>query len=322
MAFKKIFTFTAAIAFLLSTSTLASAENKPTTKVLYLKTSESPQINLFLANTKNILDKANKNPIFTELDLNNKFLKIPSVLDDTMTKIKTQEIDMIFSLNFAPAIRISKYFPDTPMICAMITEDDAQFLKLANNKTTGVATKIFLREKFAFLKKIAPQSKKIGLIYKEQKYNKPLLNAKTAARENNLELFLIKANTQAEMLDTINRNIAQLDAITLLVGSDLIYPTELIKYISTICAENNKIFIGWEPSHVREGALFSIYPDIKSMSTKCGKIMKRIQDAESPTAIDFEINSNFFLSYNLSMGKQLDLNVSNEILAEIDVLSE
>lgn len=322
MTFKKFFTLACAVTIFFTLSDKCFSQNKPETKILYLKTKENPQVNLFVANCKNVLAHTDKKPNVLELDLNDPNLSIPAVFSETIKKVKSQKIDMILSLNFAPAINIAKHFPDTPVICSMIPKEDSEFLKLANNKTTGVATEVFLKEKFAFLKKIAPDVKQIGLLYRPQKYKQPVLNAKIAARENDIELILIPATNQAKMLESINTQIQKLDAITLLPGSDLSYPIELIKYITAICAENSKIFIGWEPKHISEGALFSIYPDIYSMSEKCGLIMKRIQEAESPTAINFEINKKFFLSYNLTIGKQLDIEIDEDTLNKIDIFSE
>lgn len=322
MTLKKIFTLAYAVTIIFSLSSTCFAQKQPETKILYLKTKENPQINLFVANCKNVLAHTDKKPRVLELDLNDPNLSIPAVFSETIKKLKKQKIDMILALDFAPAINIAKHFPDTPVICSMIPKEDSEFLKLANNKSTGVATEVFLKEKFAFLKKISPLAKQVGLLYKPQKYNQPILNAKIAARENDIELVLIPATDQAKMLESINTQIGNLDAITLLPGSDLSYPIELIKYITAICAENNKIFIGWHPQHISEGALFSVYPDIYHMSERCGLIMKRIQEAESPTAISFEINKKFFLSYNLTIGKQLEIEIDETLLEEIDNLSE
>lgn len=316
---RKIFSAVLLLSIIFCSSPVFAEES---TKILYLKTIEDSRTNLFLANTKNELIQAEKNPEIIELDLNDRNLKINTVFTEVINNLKKENFDIIFSLNFTAVIQIAKHLPDTPVVCSMIPQEDAYFLKLANNKATGVATKSFLHEKFAFLKKLKPETKTIGLIYKPQKYKKPLLNAKIAARENNLELVLIEADKQSTMLAAINKNIKNIDALTMLPGSDLRFPIELIRYISSICTENNKIFIGWEPEYITEGALFCIYPDVFKMSKQCGTIIKRIQDAESPTAIDFQINEEYFLSYNLTVAKQLNIILDAAELDEIDILSE
>lgn len=289
-------------------------------KIIFVKSKTKDYYNLFTAICSEYLKDKGFIPEIIELNLENQFFTNKLVLAKTLEKVKEERPDIILALGFIPSSLMAKNTSDIPLVCSLIQKDEAEYIKVINNKTTGVITDLMLEKKFRLLKKMMPSVTSIGFICNQRKNKKTVYEAKTIARQFKLKPIVINVEKELLLAKALSENINKVQAVTLIPTSDKEYDLNLIKYTATRCAEKNKIFIGLEPLHVSNGAFFAIYPDMTLIARKTAVIIKRILDYESPSAIPFEKTSKSYQALNLNLAKRINAKLNSELLDKIDVL--
>ena len=194
--------------------------------------------------------------------------------------------DLIFAIATNAAQSASQATNDIPVVFAAIT--DPQSAGILKNNVTGVSDRMDVKQQLELLKKIAPNTKNVGVIYNSSEQNSKIQveDLKKAAKElglNIVEKSVVQANEIPQAVDNLVR---EADAIYLPTDNLVASVVSLITEKATAA---KKIVFGAEAAHVKGGALITQGVSYYEIGKEAGKMaIEILKNGKKPSEIKFK----------------------------------
>ena len=194
--------------------------------------------------------------------------------------------DLIFAIATNAAQSASQATNDIPVVFAAIT--DPQSAGILKNNVTGVSDRMDVKQQLELLKKIAPNTKNVGVIYNSSEQNSKIQveDLKKAAKElglNIVEKSVVQANEIPQAVDNLVR---EADAIYLPTDNLVASVVSLITEKATAA---KKIVFGAEAAHVKGGALITQGVSYYEIGKEAGKMaIEILKNGKNPSEIKFK----------------------------------
>ena len=194
--------------------------------------------------------------------------------------------DLIFAIATNAAQSASQATNDIPVVFAAIT--DPQSAGILKNNVTGVSDRMDVKQQLELLKKIAPNTKNVGVIYNSSEQNSKIQveDLKKAAKElglNIVEKSVVQAN---EIPQTVDNLVREADAIYLPTDNLVASVVSLITEKATAA---KKIVFGAEAAHVKGGALITQGVSYYEIGKEAGKMaIEILKNGKKPSKIKFK----------------------------------
>jgi len=164
---------------------------------------------------------------------------------------------------------------------------------------------------FAKLKELAPFVKTVNVIYHSQTNEWLVALAKRKAGEHNLQLVATPATDVREAAKLykklLAKNVRGESAIWLLQGDPTLDERGLLPIILSQAWNKNHVVFSSNPSHVKRGALFSLFPDNIQMGVSLsGKAQRVIAGKDQ----DVDPLEDLLIAVNIRTAEHLALKIS------------
>jgi putative ABC transport system substrate-binding protein len=130
---------------------------------------------------------------------------------------------------------------------------------------------------FQNLKQLAPKVERILAVYNPERYSWLIKHASAAAKKLNVQLVAEPATGLSEAAQIYRRYLAQSqsgkDAIWLMQDATTVGERSVLPLILREAWQKKLLIFSSNPSHVRRGALFSLYADRKKLGRSIGKLV-------------------------------------------------
>lgn len=171
---------------------------------------------------------------------------------------------------------------------------------------------------FKLLKLFAPQVRKVSLVYSQEQNGWWINEAKQQAKKNKIALKLYEVKSIKQGVRSYKKIIDNANVSSEAIWIPLVdlVPNKIIMSIVLKTAWLKEIVIfSNNPAHVKQGALFSLYPDNKNLAGQLIKVVTALKKQDkriiSPT-VDVKT------AVNVRTAKHLGLNLSSAELVKFD----
>ena len=194
--------------------------------------------------------------------------------------------DLIFAIATNAAQSASQATNDIPVMFAAIT--DPQSAGILKNNVTGVSDRMDVKQQLELLKKIAPNTKNVGVIYNSSEQNSKIQveDLKKAAKElglNIVEKSVVQANEIPQAVDNLVR-----EADTIYLPTDNLVAS-VVSLITDKATAAKKIVFGAEAAHVKGGALITQGVSYYEIGKEAGKMaIEILKNGKKPSEIKFK----------------------------------
>ena len=194
--------------------------------------------------------------------------------------------DLIFAIATNAAQSASQATNDIPVVFAAIT--DPQSAGILKNNVTGVSDRMDVKQQLELLKKIASNTKNVGVIYNSSEQNSKIQveDLKKAAKElglNIVEKSVVQANEIPQAVDNLVR---EADAIYLPTDNLV---ASVVSLITDKATAAKKIVFGAEAAHVKGGALITQGVSYYEIGKEAGKMaIEILKNGKKPSEIKFK----------------------------------
>ncbi len=160
---------------------------------------------------------------------------------------------------------------------------------LAPNGLSGISMAADPATQFSNLKVLAPRTRRVFVVYNPAASGWLVERAKDAARKNRLELVPFPANDLREAVtayrDLIENKLGDTDAVWLTM--DNVSANDKVVLPMLLEAAWNKRFILFssKPSHAKQGALFSQFPDNYGLGQSLADMVKQMNRGAGPLSL-------------------------------------
>ena len=191
-----------------------------------------------------------------------------------------------------------------------------------NNVTAGISLNPDPEILFARLKDLAPRVTRISVVYNSARNNWLIERAEKTAKRHDLSLRAMPARNLKEAATLYREIVRDADAsqaVWLLQDNSILDKRVILAMILKKAWDKQFVVFSGNPGHVRQGALFSLYPDNIGMGRSIGGIiMKR---SKSDTINDQIIPvRDLLIAVNTRTAKRLDLKFTSAQEREFDLV--
>jgi putative ABC transport system substrate-binding protein len=174
------------------------------------------------------------------------------------------------------------------------------------------------------LKSIIPKVTRVTVVYQREQDKWMIDKAAKSARELGLTLNAVAvenlqeaANKYREILNNQQRDS---DALWLPQDSAVLDEQAILPMILKEAWDRQLIVFSSNPSFVKRGVLFALYPDNYNMGRSLGEMAKRLQGASEPTAQHIASLNDLLIAFNVRTAAHLDITYSRDDLNKFDLV--
>jgi putative ABC transport system substrate-binding protein len=191
-----------------------------------------------------------------------------------------------------------------------------------SNVTAGISLNPDPEILFSRLKELVPRVTRVSVVYNLQRNNWLIERAKRTAKRHDLSLNAVPANNLKEaaaLYREIVRDADASQAVWLLQDHSTLDKRVILAMILKRAWEKQFVVFSGNPGHVRQGALFSLYPDNIGMGRSIGGIVMR--RSKSNTTNDHIIPvRDLLIAVNIRTAKRLELKFTSAQEREFDLV--
>jgi putative ABC transport system substrate-binding protein len=197
-----------------------------------------------------------------------------------------------------------------PIVATLVMEGS---LPSGRPNLTGVGLEFPLAVQLAWLRRILPDRRIVGLLYD------PAQNAKTArtlrrlAGERELTLVEREVATPAEIPAALTV-IAQRAEVLLTLPDTLVLSRETAQALLVFSFQNRVPFVGLSEAWVKAGALYALERDYRDVGVQAGAIVGRIVNGAAPGGIPLEAPRKVVYVINRRAAEQMKIKLDPSIM--------
>jgi len=250
---------------------------------------------------------------------------IEYVLDDfhdkklLCQKVRSSNPDLIFIVGTSALKVFLPEFNKTPILFSVVLNPVK--LKLIDSWTetgrnlSGAALNIPYEIQFEWIKKVLPDAKQVGIIYKMDCSNRCLEKAAEAAKQSGLKLEIQKIEKIKDVLPAL-KELSKHSDILLGIPDLGVYNRKTLKQILLFTLRNRMPFIGISEQYVKAGAFFCLSVDYKEQGEAAAQMAEKVLEGFDPAIMPVKRPKNVKLSINKKTARRLGIKINKKILKD------
>jgi putative ABC transport system substrate-binding protein len=234
-------------------------------------------------------------------------------------KFAGDEPDVIVAIATPSAQTMAASAKRTPIVFSAVTDPVGAKLVEAWNKPgefiTGVSDKTPIDKHLALVKRLAPKTRTVGVIYNPGEANAvSILNSvKEEAPKLGLTVVEASAPRSGDVLAAARSLVGKVDAIYIGTDNTVVSAFEAVVKVGT--ESKIPVFAG-DTASVERGAVAALGFDYYDIGRQTGKVVARILNGEKPGTIAVSGVEKMDLYLNLKTAPQMGLEIPQNVIAE------
>ena len=199
--------------------------------------------------------------------------------------------------------------------------------ELIESKTSGIVLDPNPSRLFESLRKFSPETKRIFIVYHEEKSGWLLEASRAAAKEYGFEIVSTGVTSLAGSLQAYTKlfkgKLTRNDAVWLLNDPNIIETRTILPFILKESWNQNVILISSSAQHVKRGALLAVYPDNYKMGQSLAAQLEKIKTDNvffGGYTGNIQLLDDVKVAANLRTAEHLGLVKVRELRSEIDLV--
>lgn len=192
---------------------------------------------------------------------------------------------------------------DVPIIAGMVLQEAD--IRRAKN-ASGVFLDFPIETQFAWLRRILPEARRIGVVYNPAENRGAVETAGTVAKSLGLQLVAVEVSTPAELPAALESLSNRADALWGLSDSVVVTP-QTAKNLLLFSFRNRIPFIGLSAAWVKAGALYALDRDYRDIGRQCAELALMVLSGVDPGSLAPVPPRRITYSLNLKTAEQMKL---------------
>jgi len=232
-------------------------------------------------------------------------------------KFATDQVDMVLAIATPSAQTMAGESQDIPILITAVTDPVAANLVESNEKpgtnVTGTTDMTPIKEQLEFLQKLAPDTKKVGIIYNSSEVNSEVQAkiAKEVAPGLGLELVEATVTNSAEVMQVTQSLVGKVDAFYVPTDNTI---ASSIASVVTVAEENKIPLVVSEKGMVEGGAIGTIGIDYYKLGRQTGEMALRVIEGDDPASMPIESLNDIDIVINPGAAERMGVELPQEII--------
>ncbi|MDH4163468.1 MAG: ABC transporter substrate-binding protein [Nitrospirota bacterium] len=225
-------------------------------------------------------------------------------------KIRAGGARLVFTVGALATDAAARELSDIPVVSCLVLRTDA--LQQSPNMT-GVGLEYPAEVQFAWMQRLLPRAKNIGILYNAGENQRTVDAAKEAAKQAGIRLETEQVRSPQDVPAALNNLSRRVDAIWGIPDSIVLSPL-IAKNILLFSFRNSIPVIGPSSTWVKAGALYALDWDYRDLGGQCGEMAIRILEGATPKSIPTAGPRKVNYSINLVTARQMKLELPGQLV--------
>ena len=228
-----------------------------------------------------------------------------------LAQLQETKPDLVLALGSLALKSAGEQLTETPVIASMVI-NKADFEKYKN--VSGVALGFPLKEQVAWLRKILPKARDIGVIYSSKGNETDMAKASILLKRNGLVLLQKKISTPTELMPSLKQFRNSVDAIWG-VSDAMVLNSKTAQSLLLFSLRQRIPFVGLSKAWVKAGALYALERNYFDIGQQCAEIAKQSLAGKDVGNIEVMTPRKIGYSLNLKIAEKIKVKLSQEIIS-------
>jgi len=299
-------TITALTLILLTCAALCTGAVHAADRIALLISSDDAPYKEAVAGFNEYLNKQGMQPAYELISLGGDASKAGAAIQ----KIRLGGFNLIFALGSLATDAVTREITDTPIVAGLILRPES--LKKGAN-VTGVTIEFPLDLQLAWIQKMVPQARTIGVVFSPDENRKKIEAAAKAAQKLGLKLEAQEVRTAQEVPDVLER-LSKRAQVLWGVPDAVAMSMQAAKPVLLFSLQNSIPFAAPSSMWVKAGALYSLDCDYKDVGAQCGEMAMKVLKGALPGTIPPETPRIVSYSLNMNTARMMKLTILDDVV--------
>ncbi len=226
----------------------------------------------------------------------------------SIARVRDGNPDLVLLIGSFAASSFDFKSMNIPVVYCMILNPEGRGLTGPN--ITGVSLEVPVSTELSFLKTLAPNISRIGLLYNPQSMQKVADDLARETVSRNMELFTAPVNSSAEIANALKgfKDRDKIEALYLPMDSTLL-EKRTFEYINLFSIQNRIALLTPTAKFVKMGGLMAADVDLQGIGRQAGAMSNRILAGTSPSSMPPESPQEVMLALNSRAASLIGLTI-------------
>lgn len=232
----------------------------------------------------------------------------------TISQSLIEDNDLMLAIATPAAQSLSSLTKDKPILFTAVTDPvSAKLVKSMDNvggNVTGTSDMSPINKQVELLKKVLPNTKKVGIMYTTSERNSEVQveEAKKYFKEAGIETVIKGISSTNDIQDTAKSLMSQTQVIFIPTDNTIV---SAINTLVDLSKETKVSVVGSDAGSVEKGVLFTYGTNYEALGRQTGKLAGRVLRGEKVKDVDAEYPKTLNVVVNHDMAKELGIDVSS-----------
>ena len=232
----------------------------------------------------------------------------------TISQSLIEDNDVMLAIATPAAQSLSSLTKDKPILFTAVTDPvSAKLVKSMDNvggNVTGTSDMSPINKQVELLKKVLPNTKKVGIMYTTSERNSEVQveEAKKYFKEAGIETVIKGISSTNDIQDTAKSLMSQTEVIFIPTDNTIV---SSINTLVDLSKETKVPVVGSDAGSVEKGVLFTYGTNYEALGRQTGKLAGRVLRGEKVKDVDAEYPKTLNVVVNHDMAKELGIDVSS-----------
>ncbi len=230
---------------------------------------------------------------------------------------------MIFTLGAKASVAAktwTKNSKDLPVLFAMVLNWQ-KYKLLDQDNMAGILSDVTPGSSLANMSIVAPESKRIGVVYSKEHSTGTMEQARQAAAALGFDLVETAISHPKEFKRAYKKMSDRIDSYWIL-SDPVVFTMSNISWLKKRCIQDKKICIGQSVNVAKSGVLLAVDPDLANMGVQAANIAKRLMSGQNPKQIGVMPPLGTKLILNMKTAEKIGFTISNAAKNMANVIIE
>lgn len=225
-------------------------------------------------------------------------------------RIRSGGARLVFTVGTLATDAAVRELGDIPIVACLVLRAD--LLKRAEN-ATGVGLEFPVETQIAWMRKMLPRARSIGVLYSVSENQARVEEAAEAAKRAGMRLEAEAVRSPQDIPAALNTLATRADALWVIPDSIVLSPL-IAKNILLFSFRNNIPVIGPSSPWVKAGALYALDWDYADLGAQCGELASKVIDGTAARALAPGSPRRIQYSVNLTTARQMKVRLDDAIV--------
>lgn len=226
-------------------------------------------------------------------------------------QLRRDHADLVLAIGLKAALAAKLELTDTPTLFCLVLNPESHGLPAPN--MVGISMRVAPEAQLASIRALAPQIKRIGLLYDPDRTGALVDEATRAARKLGLAVTAVTVSNSSEVPHALRRLLPKIDLFWLLQDQTVVTQDSLDFILRTTLEAKVPVF-GFSPTLVQQGALGALVIDARDIGRQAGTLASAMLRDRIPPQQPLQDPLRPQLAINLKTAEYIGLSPSRDVL--------